>query len=331
VTREELLLERCRIWSRPLEPEARRKWIENHGLPALLPDLYGEREARDWARRNLSENLLVQAAAERLVEALKEAGLRVAVLKGLDLIDRIYWQRTAVRRTSDVDLLVDDRRLDEVLEVVRSLGYVHSEVEPEAAQRRWSHQITYETDPDVHLEVHRLLSQDMGFTRNWEELERAGQIEEGAGLAGADRLTLEALLVHLLVHLAAHRFADSLRWVLDVLVILDLHERELSGPRLVEVARQLRGHRAAGAAVAAIAELVPGVDLGPAAALSVGGLRERISLRLVDPEQVARLGEAGWSKGRSFLSRMLLGAGPGATVSLVARKALLGRGRRSPG
>jgi hypothetical protein len=331
MTREELLLERCRMWARPLEPEARRRWIENHGLPALLPDLYGEREARDWARRNLSENLLVQAAAERLVEALKGAGLRVAVLKGLDLIDRIYWQRTAVRRTSDVDLLVDDRRLDEVLEVVRSLGYVHSEVEPEAAQRRWSHQITYETDPDVHLEVHRLLSQDMGFTRSWEELERAGQIEEGAGLAGADRLSLEALLVHLLVHLAAHRFADSLRWVLDVLVILDLHERDLSGPRLVEVARRLRGHRGAGAAVAAIGELVPGVDLGPAAALSSGGLRERVSLRLVDPEQVARLGEAGWSKGRSFLSRMLLGAGPGATVSLVARKALLGRGRRGRG
>jgi hypothetical protein len=327
VTREERLLERCRTWARPLEPGARRKWIESHGLPALLPDLYGEREARSWARRNLSENLLVHGAAERLVEALKGAGLRVAVLKGLDLMDRIYWQRTAVRRTSDVDLLVDDRRLDEVLEVVRSLGYVHSEAEPEAAQRRWSHQITYETDPDVHLEVHRLLSQDMGFTRTWEELERAGQIEEGAGLAGADRLTLEALLVHLLVHLAAHRFADSLRWVLDVLVILDLHESALAPGRLVEVARRLKGHRAAGAAVAAIGQLVPGVDMGPAAVLATGGLRERISLRLIDPEQVARLGEKGWSKRRSFLSRMVLGSGPGATVSLVARKALLSRSR----
>ena len=134
-------------------------------------------------------------------EALKEAGLSVAVLKGLDLLDRIYWQRAAVRRTSDVDLLVDDRRLDEALRVVASLGYVHSESEPEAAQRRWSHQITYERRPQIRLEVHRLLSQDMGFTRTWEELERAEQIQAEEGLAGSGRLSLEALFVHLLVHL----------------------------------------------------------------------------------------------------------------------------------
>ena len=117
--------------------------------------------------------------------------------------------------------------------------------------------------------------------------------------------------------------------MLDILVILDLHGDRLAPRPLVEVARLLKGHRAAGAAVAAIARLVPGVDLGPASALATGGLRERISLRLIDPERVARLGEQGWSRRRSFLSRMVLGSGPGATVSLVARKALLDRSRRA--
>jgi hypothetical protein len=330
VSRETVLLDRVRGWAAAGRLPDLRPWLEDHGLVALLPDLYGEEEARRWARRALSENLLLQMKGAEIIEALQARDVPVVALKGIDLLDRLYRDREQHRRTADVDLLIDERRFDEALEIVEGLGYRHHADEPKAVQRRWGKDVTYLGPHGVPVEMHRELFLDMGFTLTYGELSGGGHLERGRGPAGADRLTLEALAVHLLVHMAAHRFGgDSLRWILAILVLLDRHERELDADRLVHLARQLRGRRAAGASAAAIAGLLPEVDLGPLGALPTMGLRERWALHLVDLEDAALQGPRAWTKRGSVLSRVLLDPSPAATLSFLFRKLQLVRGRRS--
>ena len=244
------------------------------------------------------------------------------------LLDRVYHGREAHRRTGAVDLLVDSRRLGPALETIERLGYRFIGEAPKDDQIRWYKDIPYEGPRKIRVEIHQELFLDMGFTLTWEELRRKRQLEEGRGLAGSDRLSLDALTVHLLVHMTAHRFGgESLRWVLDILLLLDRFEKDYDERRIVDVAKQLRGERAAGAAVAAIRHTIPGVDLGPLAALSTGGARERWALRLIDPVRAALEGPAGWTKRNSVLCRVLLDPGPGATMQFVWRKWHIRRNR----
>lgn len=73
MTREALLLERAREWA-PAESGARRRWLERHGLVALLPYLLGPNEARSWTLQNLDDNDLIRRHAEQVVTALAREG-----------------------------------------------------------------------------------------------------------------------------------------------------------------------------------------------------------------------------------------------------------------
>jgi hypothetical protein len=325
--REEALVSRVRHWHMAGHIDDPRSWLNHHGLVALLPDLYGD-DARDWGRRVLSENLMLLQEAGTVLGALREAGVRTVSMKGIDILGRLYEGREAFRRTTDMDVLVDHRRLDRALDVVESLGFRHCGTEPRDIQARYGAEVEYEGPRGMRLEVHHELLLDAGFDVTLEELDHGGLIETGAGPHGSDRLSLDALTVHLLVHLAKHRLGgDSLRWVFDILLLLDHFGDRLDGRALVDTATRMRGRRAAGASVASIARLLPDVDLGALAALPTGGPRQWLALWLVDAERVALRGEAGFSRAGSVLSRLALDPGLGATLSFLKRKRQLRRAR----
>jgi len=330
MTREALLLARIRTWAAEGRIADVPRWLTLHRLETVLPDLRAAADPSALARRGLAGNLVILQKAERLFAALRAEAVPVLTLKGIDVIDRLYRGREADRTTGDIDILVPEPEFARTLAIVDRLDYHHDAQESREAQERWSKDVVFRDSDGLPLDVHRELMIDLGFTRTWSDLEAADALEPGAGYAGTTRLTLEALTVYLLVHMAAHKFgAESLRWVMDIAVLLDRHAEDLDGERLVRLAERLRGRRAAGATVAALERLLPNADLGPLAALPLRDLRERGALRLVDLERVLVMGPAGTSKRRSVLSRMLLEPGVTDAASFVYRKFRIGGSRRT--
>ena len=328
MTREDLLLEQVRAWAAEGRIPDPGRWLESHGLAVLLPDLYGDERARYWARQTLAANLLFLEETRRIVGVLLAQDVGVVALKGIDLLERLYAGRESRRRLSDIDLLVDHRKIDLALALVGGLGYRHEAEESQEAQQRWSKDVTLAGPNGVRVELHHRMSLEAGFTATREDLRAGGHLDPGAGPGGSDRLSLEALAIHLLVHRAIHRFGgDSLRWVLDVLALLDCSESDLEPSRLLRVARELRARRAAGAAVAAIERLVPAASLGPIDSLRTRDLRERLALRLVDPVRSTLEGRGKWSKPRSVLCRLVLEPGLPSALAFVYRKARIVRDR----
>jgi hypothetical protein len=76
-------------------------------------------EAIDATRR---QDALLQLISARTMEALDDAGIRSAALKGPALGEALYGE-AGRRLSSDIDLLVAPEQLDRAVEVVRGLGY----------------------------------------------------------------------------------------------------------------------------------------------------------------------------------------------------------------
>lgn len=320
MTREQAFLDTLRGWvaeGRVPDPPV---WLQRHRLDVALSDLAGDAFAR--TSRAYAGSLAMLAAAEEAVRAISDAGIPIATLKGIDLLGRLYDGREGLRTTGDLDLLTPRSSFSEAMRVVESLGYEHYGHMERDAEERLSKDVMFRRHADgVLLELHHELMIDLGFTHAWDGLDAAGDLEHGTGLAGSSRLTLDALAVFLLVHMAKHRFgADSLRWVLDIAVLLDRHAADLDARRLQETARRLAARRAAGATVAVIERAFPTLDVGPLAALPRRDLRERWAMRLIDFERAAIGGRASTSKRDWVLSRILLEPSLGSAARFVWRK-----------
>jgi hypothetical protein len=105
---------------------------ERRLLPLLGPrlvELAGDRAGAEF-EKNVTQALdasrrrgvFLGAIAKRVIATLTDAGIRCTVLKGPVLSEALYGD-PGRRPSSDIDLLVERKRLHDAVEVVRKLGY----------------------------------------------------------------------------------------------------------------------------------------------------------------------------------------------------------------
>jgi hypothetical protein len=162
------------------------------------------------------DNLLLLARAEQSLDALLEAGVVPVLLKGLDLIHRIY-ERFDERTLDDVDLLVEQRQLPAALAALEAAGW---EAPPEPARTHYirsSHHLPLKSPGPVTVdfELHWNLAQEQRFHVDPEGIVRRAV---PCDIAGRRVLRMEDhdLVAHLLLHHFTHYFDRRLKWAVDL-------------------------------------------------------------------------------------------------------------------
>ncbi len=207
-------------------------------LPAgLLPPL----EAA--YRQNAARNLQLTALLLRLSARLEQEGIRALVIKGLALAEPLYGD-LAVRRSSDLDLLIDPADVPRAMALICALpDCATAPLSPFALRTLMA------TDSELKLELQGLLLElqwrmaplERFYPAPWSQL--SGEAD-AITLAGRQVPTLGQLelLPYLCFHGTKHLWY-RLFWLLDVAVWLERHRGWDPAPVLAR-ARQRRNQRA---------------------------------------------------------------------------------------
>ena len=197
-------------------------WIHSRLSGAGRLGLVGPEAARGLTEIRTKvrhDNLLLISRAERALDLLAEVGVKPVLLKGLDLIHRVY-RRFDERTLDDVDLLVARDQLRPALAALESGGW---RVPPEPKRSHYirsSHHLGL-TSPGpvtVEFELHWNLAQELRFRVDVSGLfDRAREIEIGG--RRVRRLDDHDLVAHLLLHHFTHYFDRRIKWAVDLRAI----------------------------------------------------------------------------------------------------------------
>jgi hypothetical protein len=224
------------------------------------------------ARRH--QSVFLQLLGTRVTSMLAQAGIRASPLKGPQLGERIFGDPSR-RPSSDVDLLVPADRLQEAVEVVRSLGYDAPTDEVDA-----------DGLPGLHLAmVHgrgELPPVELHWRVHWYESSFAG--ERLLAPDGADPLTWRPApsdeLAALLLFYARDGFVD-LRLAADLGAWWDVYGKRVEPGALSELSASYPALARALAVSAAVAHKL--VGLPALTGMPEPGLRDRAAIRLANP------------------------------------------------
>ena len=233
----------------PLEPEQRQRlrqlaaagldWdllleaAEVHGLEPLLcwhllehaadlvPPAVGERLKARFARHGRS-NLLLAGELVRILGSLEAAGIRALPYKGPVLAAGLYGN-LALREFSDLDILVEPRRVPAARKLLLSAGYrTQLELSPrqQSAYLRSGCELGFAgREGSVVVELHWRIAPRCYWQEPAAEefLERAQSVSLGE--AQVRTLSPEDLLLVLALHAAKHLWR-GLGWICDVAQLL---------------------------------------------------------------------------------------------------------------
>jgi hypothetical protein len=194
-------------------------WLDHllnlHGQINLVGEDAVSRLAR-LRHKVRNDNMLLVARAEQALDLLASTGVTPIVLKGLDLLHRLY-ERFDQRTIDDVDLLIRGDQLDASLAVLEQAGW---RLPPEPARTHYirsSHHLPLSGPGPINVdfEIHWNIAQEERY-----RIDSAGLIERALPLeiAGRDVMRLEDhdLVAHILVHHLSHYFDRRLKWLVDL-------------------------------------------------------------------------------------------------------------------
>lgn len=304
---------------------------EHHGLAGVLqhawraaglelpPKLAVELEARAVARE--LEHAAHLALLSRIGSTLAADRVAAVVLKGPLFAERLYPHPSA-RGSSDIDLLVEEHRLEDARRALRSVGYTTPDGGYDAASRRYHHHVTLVHPHALPLELH--FQAYIGFGERLPGgpiLARAG--DAGARFGGLQIPAPADELVYLAVHAAAHRFG-RLAWLHDLRLLAET----MPPGEIALAAERAREHGYSRVLMLAGALLVDlcGVPNERLAALGeLGPLREPMIRAMIGEPRSPALRSA-----TRFAYTTLLGQSA-ASALRYARRASLGHARRALG
>jgi hypothetical protein len=201
------------------------------------------------------DNQHLLARAEQSLDVLREAGVVPIVLKGLDLLHRIY-ERFDDRTLNDVDLLIAPDELERAIRALERAGWVLPSARETRHYLRSSHHLPIRSpgSPPVDFEIHWNLAQELRFRVDGDGLRRRALPLTVAGRA-VRRLDDHDFVAHLLLHHFTHYFDRTLKWAVD------MHLTSAApGFDWTAVARRVRewgATAAAGMAVVHLAKVLP--------------------------------------------------------------------------
>jgi hypothetical protein len=254
-------------------------WIHSRLQDTGRLDLVGPEAARrltEIRTKVRHDNLLLIAQAERALDLLREAGVTPVLLKGLDLIHRVY-RRFDERTLDDVDLLVARDQLRRALAALESGGW---RVPPEPKRSHYirsSHHLGLSSPGPVtvEFELHWNLAQELRFRVDVSGiLERSKETEIGG--RRVRRMDDHDLVAHLLLHHFTHYFDRRIKWAVDLRAIAS--QPGFSWDLVVERIRSWDAAVVSGFALLHLRKLVPDwIPEAVVAALPVSGWRRALT------------------------------------------------------
>lgn len=241
----------------PPDDEALVVVARHHRLTALLSASAGNRlppRLAEVFRRDrlivVARSLLLEQVAEECARALADAGLRVAVLKGLDYAKRLYpWP--GCRPTADIDFLVPGADRRAAFRVLDRLGF-----EPRAAAPGFDepdyHEVAWSragVEVDLHLALAPLARCRIDYRAIWAEVETVA-----LGDVRALALSRPHAAVFHALHMAIDHFGVPAIYLVDLARLLP-DEEDLRVVRAL--AESWRCHRPLETAVALAAAFLP--------------------------------------------------------------------------
>jgi hypothetical protein len=188
-----------------------REWPEVQALPG-----WAQLQSDYW--QVAAANTLRYHQLDEVLQALCEADLRVAVLKGGALAELLY-DSVALRTMGDIDLLLPKSQMPQATALLRDLGYRRHDPEPEAGfgleyenEIAWVH-----PDRELVLELHwHLIDAAFYLQRVPEAALWAEMVPLEIGDHAVETFNAEATLVYLAGHWVLHHRLHGLRWLLDL-------------------------------------------------------------------------------------------------------------------
>ncbi len=197
--------------------------------PGWLPQAVSERLLYRRYRQLLHHADWGALQAQVVLQALKQGGIPVIVLKGWALVALVYAGDYSQRPAVDIDLLVRPEHAGRAIELLEGLGYTATDLEPWPGYfRRFLTGVHYTSVPDVsedgqlfNVDLHwgfpdppyydRRISVDRLFER--------AQAIQVAGEA-VDSLSTEAMLIYASVHMAHHAYTETLSRYYDMAALI---------------------------------------------------------------------------------------------------------------
>ncbi len=217
----------------------------------------------------------LREALAATVAAIAARGIEVCALKGPVLADRVH-PEPALRPAGDLDLLVREEQLAAAIAALETEGYRRLDGFRERYERRHAHHVTLVHDVRPPLELH--FRPQSGFGSELlaaEVLSRARAHVTASGVA-VRVLAPEDELIMLALHAAQH-LAERRGWLLDLLLLLDVHP-ELDWCAVAERASAARCRRAVGYTLLLLARL--GAPVPTPLVRPVGALRAKLADRI---------------------------------------------------
>ncbi|GAB4206596.1 MAG: hypothetical protein OHK0013_23450 [Sandaracinaceae bacterium] len=187
-----------------------------HHLEALAVP-WPSRVRETWRDRHAFEQIAQRRIGRVLDEALGalgREGVTVCPLKGPLLAARLY-PAGALRRSSDVDLLVARSDRARALRALGSIGYRTGSSARLAHELAHEHQILLERPHDPPIELHIRALVGFGAELPSEPLLASASPQPRDGAPTCVRLAPEDEVLYLLLHAAGHLF-ERLGWLYDV-------------------------------------------------------------------------------------------------------------------
>jgi|GEM_PF-1058951 len=199
------------------------------------------------------QNLLIRHETADLLRRFEDAGLPAIPLKGTVLAEQ-YFGHFAARPTSDIDLLVRRRHVDEASRLVREAGYTRAEASsPVHYHAEWCKERPGWPAP-VSVELHWDLAQAgvsaVDVEALWQESEPLD------GFRHIRVMDAEATFYTLCLHGASH-LMDSGKHILDLLHMLREYGHAIDLARVLDRARRDRTQNRVKAALAVLYGLYP--------------------------------------------------------------------------
>ncbi len=189
--------------------------------------------------RTLGANLCFMKETEIVATNMRNSGIPSIVLKGAILALRLY-DDPGVRRSWDIDIMVEEDNLKKAVDVLGGMGYKYVEEEEDAS---WDNEFNH------HVKLGKVTSLGQyfvelhfSFTHRSNKFIKMQDIWKRALTAGdnqsaAQQLAPMDLLIHLCLHSAGHNF-EILRHVLDVCRIIEKEEHLIDWPEFTRLVKE---------------------------------------------------------------------------------------------
>ncbi len=216
-----------------------------HNLKDIKESHLIPKEAMDQLRKayyvNLVRNMYFYEQLKRILDAFREEGIEVIVLKGAALAETVY-DDIGLRYMGDIDLLVREQDLDRAEELMAKLGYFSYEGQHSKDSFKKNHRHLapfYNQDNGIKVEIHRdIVNPGTPF---YIDIRKLWDRAQGAIIGGVNTLALshEDLIIHLCLHsFYSQPFKRGMRNLIDISQVVEYYDERINWDLIIKEARE---------------------------------------------------------------------------------------------